>query len=67
MNATDPSAQKKRRLRQYFGAVSKRLRENPHGQGQMPISSRLATWVGILSAMVGGFLGLDTYRTDVAK
>ncbi len=67
MNAMDPSAQKKRRLRQYFGAVSKRLRENPHGQGQMPISSRLATWVGILSAMVGGFLGLDTYRTDVAK
>ena len=33
----------------------------------MPISSRLATWVGIISAMIGGYLGLDTYKSDVAK
>ncbi|MEO1149613.1 MAG: hypothetical protein AAFW83_01355 [Pseudomonadota bacterium] len=67
MTNTDRTALKKRRLRRYFGVVGKRLRENPHGQGQMPVSSRLATWVGIISAMIGGFLGLDTYKTDVAK
>jgi len=59
--------QRRRRARRLLSLVGRRLRENPHGQGQMPISSRLATWVGIMSAIIGGFLGLDTYQTDVAK
>lgn len=33
----------------------------------MPISNRLSTWVGIVSAMIGGFIGLNTYQTDVEK
>ncbi len=35
--------------------------------GAMPVSSRLSTWVGIVSASIGGFFGLKTYETDVAK
>lgn len=31
------------------------------------VSARLSTWVGIMSAMIGGFLGLNTYHEDVAK
>lgn len=58
---------KRRYLQGFLASASRRLRQNPHGAGQMPISSRLATWVGIFSACVGGFLGLDTYKTDVAK
>ena len=37
------------------------------GQNASPVSARLSTWVGIVSACIGGFLGLDTYRADVAK
>ncbi|MEM8770126.1 MAG: hypothetical protein AAGD92_00630 [Pseudomonadota bacterium] len=32
-----------------------------------PVSARLSTWVGIISASIGGFLGLTTYSEDVAK
>ncbi len=35
--------------------------------GPLPVSGRLSTWVGILSAVTGGFLGLSTWREDVAK
>jgi|GEM_PF-6767571 len=68
MTAKNVDTMRKRRaLGRWFSAAGKRLRENPHGSGAMPISSRLATWVGIFSACVGGFLGLDTYKTDVSK
>lgn len=67
MAPDEVSRQKRSRLRRYLARASRRLRENPHGEGQMPISSRLATWVGIGSAIIGGFLGLDTYKSDVAK
>ncbi|MBT8473538.1 MAG: hypothetical protein HKN14_05360 [Marinicaulis sp.] len=30
-------------------------------------ASQLSTWVGIVSAIIGGFLALETYRKDVAK
>ena len=58
---------KRRLFHTFMSAAARRLRENPHGTGQMPVSSRLATWVGIISACIGGFLGLDTYKTDVSK
>ena len=43
------------------------MRLSGQSQGGAPLSSRLATWVGIGSACIGGFLGLDTYQADVAK
>lgn len=54
-------------MRRQLAALSRRLRPSAAAPGAMPISSRLATWVGIGSACIGGFLGLDTYKTDVAK
>lgn len=48
-------------------AVGARLRPGAGAAGAMPVSSRLATWVGIASAVTGGFLGLTTYREDVSK
>ena len=67
MADNDPQSPKKGILRNMFSVIGMRLRHNPHGAGAMPVSSRLATWVGIGSACIGGFLGLDTYKSDVAK
>jgi len=58
---------KRKRLHRAIDVAARRLRHNPHGQGAMPVSSRLSTWVGIVTACIGGFLGLDAYRADVAK
>jgi hypothetical protein len=51
----------------FLSAAALRLRPPAGAPGAMPVSSRLSTWVGILSAVTGGFLGLTTYREDVAK
>lgn len=58
---------KRQSLGRLFQTISQRLKRSPMAPGVMPVSSRLATWVGIFSASVGGFLGLDTYRADVSK
>ena len=65
--ADNSETNRRSRLRRFLTAAARRLRENHHGAGQMPVSARLSTWVGIISAMIGGFLGLDTYRSDVSK
>ena len=31
------------------------------------LSGHLATWLGVVAAIAGGFFGLQTYRADVAK
>ena len=58
---------KRARMRHLFQGIARRLKLGGGSPGAMPISSRLATWVGIGSACIGGFLGLDTYKTDVDK
>jgi len=65
---TNNEHQARRRFHQRFlSTIGRRLRSNTPGQGVAPVSSRVATWVGILSACIGGFLGLDTYKMDVNK
>ena len=41
--------------------------EHRSGSRAKEISSILATWVGIVSAIIGGALTLRAYRTDVGK
>ena len=63
------AARRRRRrfLQRWFSSAAARFRAGPASDGAAPFSSRVATWVGIASATIGGFLGLDTYRADVAK
>jgi len=35
--------------------------------GAKGLTTHLSTWVGVTSAMIGGFIALDTYQKDVAK
>lgn len=58
---------KRMRMQGLFAGIARRLKPGAAGPGVIPISSRLATWVGIGSACIGGFLGLDTYQADVDK
>lgn len=58
---------KRMRMRGLFAGIARRLKPGMSTPGAMPVSSRLATWVGIGSACIGGFLGLDTYKADVGK
>lgn len=59
-----PSNQRRRRMANWLTRAFFRRSATP---GAMPVSSRVATWVGIVSASIGGFMGLDTYRADVSK
>jgi hypothetical protein len=53
-------------LQRALETAAQRLRPGQTG-AHMPISSRLSTWVGILSAATGGFFALKTYEADVDK
>lgn len=51
----------------FLGGAAERLRPKGEAARALPVSSRLATWVGIASAVTGGFFGIRTYQEDVAK
>ena len=60
-----PSHKSRRAVSRRLTALGARLVASTSGSGGL--SARLSTWVGVLSAMIGGFLGLTTYQADVAK
>jgi hypothetical protein len=50
----------------FLAGLGSKLRPK-EGASFMPVSARLATWVGMASAIAGGFFALRTYEADVGK
>lgn len=49
------------------GSARREMQRREQEESMRSLSAQFATWAGILSATIGGFFTIETYRDDVAK
>lgn len=53
--------------RNKIGNAFHKYAKHRHSQGGQFAQTNASTWVAMITAIIGGFVALSTYRTDVAK